>query len=496
MEHGLRFFGRSHFSHEDLRHYISYRVAWVLSSTGFVYTAYFFIIKNLFLAVPGLVISMSLALSTYAIQKKKLEPFSKFWLVLCANLAVFYYSAILGKPSGIYFFFFATSTLSFVLFSLKERIQIILGISLSVLGFIFSNNELFSSYFIVQHVSPSVQRTLEFMTGIGSFVIVCIALGAYSYATETTFFKLFTAFEVIQKSNANLETMNKEKEIALSEQIRLNNQLQTEMGIRQEFFVQLEKRAIELEEGRRLLKQNQEANEKLVAQSAYANICRNIAHEIRTPITLLMSNSELIQHNLSDKDAILRFSKKMMSAMIRLNNLTKAMLDYGEGVSDNPDTFKIEDLLKDIVELAQPRCNQLRLQVLTDYSHTKTVFASKKFIYQALLNLVSNAIQHTPPGGTLTLKTCDTFIESEYPIPGVEVRVIDTGKGISKENMNKIFQPYFSTTDVEDEYHVGLGLAFTQRVIVENRGTISVESTLGQGCTFIVQIPSKADNLL
>jgi signal transduction histidine kinase len=102
---------------------------------------------------------------------------------------------------------------------------------------------------------------------------------------------------------------------------------------------------------------------------------------------------------------------------------------------------------------------------------------------QVFLNLMLNAIQAMPTGGTLTVSTRATTIRST---PHVELRVTDTGAGISEENLERLFTPFFTTKGHEGS---GLGLLTCHQVVDEHRGVISVESVVGRGTTFVVSLP-------
>jgi signal transduction histidine kinase len=100
-----------------------------------------------------------------------------------------------------------------------------------------------------------------------------------------------------------------------------------------------------------------------------------------------------------------------------------------------------------------------------------------------LLNLMLNAIQAMPSGGSLTVSSRATTVETT---PHVELRVSDTGGGISEEHLEQLFTPFFTTKGHEGS---GLGLLTCHQVVDEHRGTISVESAVGRGTTFAVLLP-------
>ena len=113
----------------------------------------------------------------------------------------------------------------------------------------------------------------------------------------------------------------------------------------------------------------------------------------------------------------------------------------------------------------------------------KPIWADPSQIRQVLINLLSNAIQATSQGGRI-----DIQVESTQS--GISIAVIDTGSGIPKENLEKIFEPFFSTKSPGEG--TGLGLFVTREIVDKFGGTVEVASRIGHGTRFTVQIPSRA----
>jgi two-component system NtrC family sensor kinase len=104
--------------------------------------------------------------------------------------------------------------------------------------------------------------------------------------------------------------------------------------------------------------------------------------------------------------------------------------------------------------------------------------ADPELLHRALSNLVLNAMDAMPDGGTLTISACPTD-------ESVELRVSDTGQGLTPEECERLFTPYYTTR----QHGTGLGLAIVQSVVADHTGTISVESPTGGGATFIITLP-------
>jgi signal transduction histidine kinase len=110
------------------------------------------------------------------------------------------------------------------------------------------------------------------------------------------------------------------------------------------------------------------------------------------------------------------------------------------------------------------------------------IFLDRGQIQQSLINLILNAIEATDPGGSITVTS---KLESEKK--NIEITVIDTGHGISAEDLSKVFDPFFTTKEDGN----GLGLAITHGIIEQHHGTIDVASKKGEGSTFKIKLPVK-----
>src|SRR5262249_15347222 len=117
-----------------------------------------------------------------------------------------------------------------------------------------------------------------------------------------------------------------------------------------------------------------------------------------------------------------------------------------------------------------------------------TVYADRQKLRQVFLNLLTNASDAMPTGGTLTLRLSASVTRQGQP--AVLIQFADTGCGISKENLERIMEPFFTTK--EEGKGTGLGLAICRRVIQEHHGDIEVQSEVGHGATVSLRLPVKS----
>jgi two-component system NtrC family sensor kinase len=144
----------------------------------------------------------------------------------------------------------------------------------------------------------------------------------------------------------------------------------------------------------------------------------------------------------------------------------------------------VNALLQELIDLAPRRIKTVTLPFVSDFdAHLPVIEADPPQLHQVFLNLMTNAVEAMPQGGTLTIRT------RSGPAGMVTVEIQDTGMGIPHEDLGKLFTPFFTTKPIGKG--TGLGLAIAYGIIKMHRGQISVHSQVGQGTTFTVNLPIK-----
>jgi signal transduction histidine kinase len=140
---------------------------------------------------------------------------------------------------------------------------------------------------------------------------------------------------------------------------------------------------------------------------------------------------------------------------------------------------KAEDAINEVVELMYHEAEEQHIRIVTKFEpNLPEVMIDRKYLKQALLNILKNALAAMPDGGTLTITTSAKNDE-------LLIAISDTGIGIPEDLLSKIFEPYFTTK----ESGTGLGLTITFKIIKEHNGEITVESTPSKGSTFTIHLP-------
>ena len=143
----------------------------------------------------------------------------------------------------------------------------------------------------------------------------------------------------------------------------------------------------------------------------------------------------------------------------------------------------LEKILEKNLSFLQPEFEKKHIRVIDHVNGTPLVLdADQELLYLALLNIFLNAIQATPEGGSISINVAQ---EKNY----YRIKIQDTGQGISEENIKKIFNPFFTTK----ERGSGLGLAIVRKIIEGHRGTIGVDSEVGEGTTVNITLPLRGN---
>jgi signal transduction histidine kinase len=227
------------------------------------------------------------------------------------------------------------------------------------------------------------------------------------------------------------------------------------------------------------------ARDHLVAASKLAfvgELAAGMAHEIRTPLGILRSSAQILGRSSDGPAADRRELVQMMIEEVdRLNRVVTGLTDLARPRQLAIQPAPLNELLRRALDFAAGQAGERGLRLDRVFGDGPCIaHCDPDEIYQVALNLIVNALQVTPRGGSIAVRTY-------APRPGrVAFDVTDTGPGLSPERQAQIFTPFVSFR----EGGTGLGLAVAQRTVLAHGGTIAVHSTLGGGATFTVELPA------
>lgn len=219
---------------------------------------------------------------------------------------------------------------------------------------------------------------------------------------------------------------------------------------------------------------------------------RALVHEIKTPLTPVVTASELLLEELKE-EPVLSLARSINKGAYNLNQRIDELLDLARGeigmLTLNPAPVNLKQLLKEIADgmipVARQNGQSMNLELPQSFPR---VWADEDRLRQVVLNLVNNAIKFTPSGGEITLR-------AKRQGANLVVEVQDTGPGIGKEDQQWLFEPYYQLgEETARRKGLGLGLSLAKKLVELHGGSMRVKSQKGKGSTFGFSIPLKADN--
>jgi signal transduction histidine kinase len=201
---------------------------------------------------------------------------------------------------------------------------------------------------------------------------------------------------------------------------------------------------------------------------------------VKNPLNAILLHVEVARSKLAKGDTDVAEQMEIISReILRLDRVVRTFLDFTRPVELQLDNVPMQDLVREIVELAQPQADAANIQVsVRQETEGVEVRVDRDLLKQAVLNVVVNAMQAMPEGGELRFEASATKDTAE-------LRISDTGTGIPAEVRDKIFRLYFSTKKEGS----GIGLAMTFRIVQIHDGTIDFTSEPGKGTTFVIRLP-------
>jgi len=217
--------------------------------------------------------------------------------------------------------------------------------------------------------------------------------------------------------------------------------------------------------------------------SGIAQLARGIAHEIRNPLNFISLSIDHLREKYAplenvEKEKFESFIASIKHEIQRLNKLVGDFLDYGKPLKLSLQEVDMGSLINEIIALIWAKAEKDGIKIHYQCGEFPKLYLDPELIKTCILNVILNAFQAMPAGGDLTVSTNASDSRASVVIE-------DTGTGVSKENMPKLFEPFFSTKTTG----LGLGLAMTKRVVEEHGGKVDFQSIEGKGSTVTISLP-------
>lgn len=230
------------------------------------------------------------------------------------------------------------------------------------------------------------------------------------------------------------------------------------------------------------------ATQKIMASERLAligQLSANVAHELNNPLTGIVTYSHLMMEEIDSDDPQKNSLEKIVGQATRCRDIIRGLLDFSRQRKPDKALSNINTVMEQCLSFVENQALFLNIEIIKNFQEDLPMMViDASQVERVIMNMIINAAEAMDGEGVLILTTRSTadnaFVELEFR---------DTGPGISKENIDKIFDPFFTTKDVG--HGTGLGLAISYGVVKAHKGTIAVQSEIGEGTTFTVRLPVK-----
>jgi len=255
--------------------------------------------------------------------------------------------------------------------------------------------------------------------------------------------------------------------------------------------------------GRRQVEEKLKVSHKM---SSIGRLTGSVFHEILNPVNIISAHTQLLLMGAEKGSSTEDDLNSIKEEIERIVTITEKLQEFSRSNKSDVETVELNCLIEDILSLIKPELNIKSIKLITNFDMGQPeVMAHGDDLRQAFLNSITNAMDAMPNGGTLTIKTQvvrnsefgvqstegkNTELKTQYSeLKGDSVRITfeDTGCGIVEKDIDRVFEPFFSTK--KEIKGVGLGLSTSYATIEGYGGKISVESEEGKGSTFIFDLP-------
>jgi two-component system sensor histidine kinase AtoS len=223
--------------------------------------------------------------------------------------------------------------------------------------------------------------------------------------------------------------------------------------------------------------------------AALGTLAAGLAHEIKNPLTVVMTFSQHLARRFGDERFRQRFQSVVPRELERINGIVDGLLRLARPGRLTLAPVHLSPLVDEALELFADQMEARGVRAVREYAlGLPPAPADREQLYQAMVNLITNALDAMPHGGTLTVRVALAAEAADGrggARPRLRVEVQDTGAGIRPDETQSLFNPFFTTKPAG----TGLGLAITHKIVEDHGGAISVRSAPGEGASFVILLP-------
>jgi len=371
--------------------------------------------------------------------------------------------------------------------TLRRRTLLIIGamfLGLMLILFFISQGILMGSY---EDMPRAIYDRLQ---SIAAYIILSIVGFSLLFGVATIFLLEKQVISRLSHLSKSIDSIGKSGDLSARVSTKGTDELSNVAGTINKMLAALQESEAKLQA---LYQEEQILRQKLQAEiDKRVEFTRAVVHEIKTPLTPVVTASELLLEELKEEPA-LGLVRSINKGAYNLNQRIDELLDLARGevgmLNLSPASVNLipllQEIAKDMIPVAQQNGQSLNLELPQSLP---SAWADEDRLRQVILNLINNAIKFTPEGGKITLR-------AKKDGANLVVEVQDTGQGISKEDQHWLFEPYYQIGGETARWRgLGLGLSLSKKLVELHRGSIWVKSQKGRGSTFGFSIPCEATN--
>ena len=228
-------------------------------------------------------------------------------------------------------------------------------------------------------------------------------------------------------------------------------------------------------------------SEKLAALGKFSS---GIAHEVKNPLAIILTGIELLEMKLPNANTDIKtLMGTVKEATLRADRILRNLLTFSKPSKLNIEKIKPDDLISDTISLIEYKASLVNVKIRTQFSEEEPYIAvDRNQMEQVLFNLLMNAVAAIDGSGEIRIKTYRTSLPGHLSGQSCcVIEIADTGEGISKDDLSKILEPFFTTK--KDGKGTGLGLSVSKMIIDNHGGDLVIESELGKGTNAKIVLP-------
>jgi signal transduction histidine kinase len=232
------------------------------------------------------------------------------------------------------------------------------------------------------------------------------------------------------------------------------------------------------------LKQSQRVLQRADRLSSLGMLTAGLAHEIRNPLVAIRTFTQLLPERYQDTEFRCNFQSLALKEVDRICGLINDLLNFARPSAPNVAAEDINEIVQNVARILETEAKEKDVRIAFDLAaNLPKIFVDKEQMKQVFMNVILNAIQSIDGGGVV--EVFSRAFSQGAPHQYVQVGIHDSGVGIPQKDLENIFNPFFTTKKGGS----GLGLSITHQIVQEHAGYMYVESQLGQGTTFYVNLP-------